>query len=165
MKKTFISTYVLMLAVNLVSYFFLPSDVAIHFGRGGRGNSWASKEVNFFFFLVIEVVLFLLFYYSPILVKKTPQRWLNIPNKEYWLKEENMESFIQSFSNLMYQYGIAMAWLFIAINFLTVEANLSQPVRLNEKLFLTVMAIFMVYTVYWTIKVIRSYKIPGEKRN
>ena len=146
----------------LVSLAVLPDRVAIHFGPGGTPDSWASKELNALVFLVLETPLFLLFWFAPSLPLGLPPRFVSVPNKEYWLREENRPSFKRKFQNLMAQFGTAFFLFFFCIGLLTVQANLSHPVRLKEGVFLTVLILFLGYTVAWTIGLFRSLRIPRE---
>jgi len=51
------------------------------------------------------------------------------------------------------------------VELLAIEANLSQPVRINEKLFFSALILFLLYTVYWCIKLFRSFRRPREMEN
>jgi ammonia channel protein AmtB len=140
----------------------LPDEVAIHFGWGGRADSWAPKEINCLLFFGIDVLLFLLFWYSPALVMKTPAKWVNLPHKSYWLAEENKPLTRQKIESLMSEFGVAFFLYFFFISILTVDANLSEPVKLNESLFLAFLIIFLIYTVYWCIKFYKSFRVPKQ---
>jgi uncharacterized membrane protein len=160
MRRAFLTIFVLTLLFNILSYAILPDEVAIHFGRGGRPDSWAPKEINCLIFLGIDILLFFMFWYSPVLVIKTPAKWVNLPNKSFWLAEENKPIAKQKLESLMSEFGIAMFVFFFFISILTLDANLSNPVKLNESMFLLELAIFLVYTVYWCIKLYRSFRVP-----
>jgi uncharacterized membrane protein len=162
MRKAFLTIFILTILFNILSYIMLPDEVAIHFGRGGRGDSWAPKEFNCLLFLGIDVLLFLLFWYSPALIMKTPAKWVNLPNRSYWLAEENKPLTRQKMESLMSEFGIAFFIFFFFISILTLDANLSNPVKLNESLFLTGLIIFLVYTVYWCIKLYRSFGVQKK---
>lgn len=146
----------------LVSLVVLPDEVAIHFGRGGAPDSWASKEMNSLVFLVLETPLFLMLWYGPSLPLGLPPRFVSVPNKAYWLREENQPAFKQKMQHLMARFGTAFFLFFFCIGLLTVQANLSQPVRLNERAFFPVLVLFLVYTVVWSIGLIRSFRVPEE---
>jgi len=146
----------------LVSLAVLPDRVAIHFGPGGAPDSWASKQLNALVFLLLETPLFLLFWFAPSLPLGVPPRFVSLPNKEYWLKEENRPAFKRKFQKLMAQFGTAFFLFFFCIGLLTVQANLSQPVRLREEVFLPILVLFLGYTVGWTIGLFRSFRVPGE---
>jgi ammonia channel protein AmtB len=129
---------------------------------GGRADSWAPKEINCLLFFGIDVLLFLLFWYSPALVMKTPAKWVNLPHKSYWLAEENKPLTRQKMESLMSEFGVAFFVYFFFISILTVDANLSDPVKLNESLFLAFLIIFLIYTVYWCIKFYKSFRVPKQ---
>jgi uncharacterized membrane protein len=162
MRKAFLTIFVLTILFNIMSYVILPDEVAIHFGRGGRADSWAPKEINFLLFLGIDILLFLLFWYSPALVMKTPAKWVNLPHKFYWLAEENKPLTRQKMESLMSEFGIAFFVYFFFISILTVDANLSDPVKLKESLFLAFLIIFLIFTVYWCIKFYKSFRVPKQ---
>lgn len=162
MRKAFLTLFLLSILFNILSYVILPDEVAIHFGRGGRADSWAPKEINCLLFMGIDLLLFLLFWYSPALVMKTPAKWMSLPNKSFWLARENRPLTRQKMESLMGEFGIAFFVFFFFISILTLDANLSAPVRLKESLFLSGLIIFLVYTVYWSIKFYRSFRVPKQ---
>ncbi len=162
MRKAFLTIFYLTILFNFLSYVILPDEVAIHFGRGGRANSWAPKEINCLVFLGLDILLFLLFWYSPALAMKTPAKWVNLPNKSFWLAEENKPLTKQKMESLMSEFGIAFFVFFFFISILTLDANLSDPVKLNEPLLLIFLSIFLIYTVYWCIKFYQSFRVPKE---
>ncbi len=63
-------------------------------------------------------------------------------------------------STLMARFGTAFFLFFFCIGVLTVQANLSQPVRLNERAFFPVLVLFLGYTVVWTIGLFRAFRVP-----
>jgi uncharacterized membrane protein len=160
MRTIFFVVFAANVLLMLVSLVILPDQVAIHFGRGGCPDSWASKEMNALVFLVLETPLFLLLWFGPSLPLGVPKRFVSLPNKEYWLREENLPAFRQKMEYLMAQFGVAFFLFFFFTGLLTVQANLSEPVRLNEKAFVPVVVLFLVYTVVWTIGLFRSFRIP-----
>ncbi len=162
MKKAFLIIFLLTILFNILSYVMLPDEIAIHFGRGGRADSWAPKEINCLLFIGIDVLLFIIFWYSPALVMKTPAKWVSLPNRYFWLTEENKPLAKQKLESLMPEFGIAVFIFFFFISILTLDANLSDPVKLNEPLFLTFLIIFLIYTVYWCIKFYKSFRVPKE---
>jgi hypothetical protein len=89
-----------------------------------------------------------------------PKKFVSLPNKDYWLREENLPAFKQKMKDLMARFGTAFFLFFFVIGLLTVEANLSEPVRLNEKAFLPVVVLFLVYTVVWTVGLFRAFRVP-----
>ena len=162
MRTVFRVVFVANVLLWLVSLVVLPDQVAVHFGRGGVPDSWASREWNALVFVLLEAPLFLLLWYAPSLPLGFPPRFVSLPNKEYWLREENQPAFKQKMQHLMAQFGTAFFLFFFYIGVLTVQANLSQPVRLNERAFLPVLVLFLVYTVVLSIGLIRAFRVPEE---
>jgi hypothetical protein len=44
---------------------------------------------------------------------------------------------------------------------LTIRANRSDPVRLEEGLFLIGLVIFLAYTLYWVVGLVRAFRIQA----
>ena len=160
MRRLMISAFVANLVLTLVSLLILPDQVAIHFRGGGVPDAWASKWANAFIFMVIQLPLFALCMSAGRLTLSIPARWLSLPNKGYWLKPENRGELEARFSALMEEFGLMLFLLLFIVGFLTLEANLSDPVQLNEPLFLVFFAVFMLYVPYWLLKVFRRLKVP-----
>jgi hypothetical protein len=94
------------------------------------------------------------------LTQSIPARRLSLPNKDYWLKPENRGELNARFSALMDEFGLLLFLFLFIVGLLTLEANLSDPVRLNEPLFLACFAGFMLYVPYWLVKVFRRLRVP-----
>ena len=160
MHGLFILTFIANVALSLVSLLFLPSRVAVHFRIGGAADNWASSYFNTFFFIGINTFLFLLFYYTPRLIFRLPAKWSNLPNKGYWLRPENRPLTAERVSSFMYQFGSALFLLLLVVQLLAVQANLSHPVKFNEKLFLTALVLFVLYTAHWCIRFFKAFRLP-----
>lgn len=165
MKKMLLVIFLLTILLNLLSYVILPDKVAIHFSKGGHPDAWANKETNFLIFVGLDILLFLLFWYSPTLMMKSPEKWVSLPNKSFWLTEKNKAITIKKLESLMSEFGIALFAFFFFISIIIVDANLSDPVKLNESVFLPFLILFLIYTVYWTIKLIISFRLPKKVNN
>lgn len=164
MRKLLICFFLANVILTLISLLILPSEVAIHFGRNGIPDSWAPKETNAIIFLVIQLPLFILFYSASILPLKIPPKLLSLPNKNYWLKEENISRIKPQLVSLMLEFGCALFTFLLGTGLLTLEANLSDPVRLNEAIFFPLFIAFMIFTGYWCVKFTMAFKIPGTKK-
>jgi hypothetical protein len=164
MKKLLICLFLANVILTLISLLILPSEVAIHFRRNGIPDSWAPKETNAIIFLVIQLPLFILFFYASILPLKIPPKLVSLPNKNYWLKEENISRIKPKLVSLMLEFGCALFTFLLGTGLLTLEANLATPVRLNETLFFPLFILFVLYTGYWCVKFTLAFKIPGNKK-
>lgn len=159
MRRLMITAFAANLLLTLVSLLMLPDQVAIHFRGGGTPDAWASKWANAIIFMVIQIPLFALFMSVGRLTLNTPARWISLPGKNYWLQAENREELKARISALMEEFGCVLFTFLFIVGLLTLEANLSDPVRLNEPLFLVCFAGFMFYTLYWLVKLFRRLKV------
>lgn len=163
MRKILIAVFVANLILTAVSLAILPDQVAIHFGGGGLPDSWASREFNAAIFLVLEVPFFLMFYFAHTLARSGPSRFLNIPNKGYWVRAENQPLLEKKIGFYMAEFGVAIFVFFFAITCLTIHANLSDPVKLNGPWFMTVFIGFMLFTLFWLIRLVKSLAVPKDR--
>ena len=161
MRKILIAIFMANLILTAVSLALLPDQVAIHFGGGGRPDSWASKEFNATIFLVLEVPFFLMFYLAPVLPLGVSKKFLNLPNKDYWLQDENRPLFHRKFGSYMAEFGVAIFIFFFCINLLALQANLREPVLLDYKIFMIVFIVFMSYTLWWLVRIVRGFRLPA----
>ena len=165
MRKILIAVFAANLILAAISFAALPAQVAIHFGAGGKPDSWASKEFNTAIFLVLEVPFFLLFYYAPVLTGGDIKKYLNVPNKDYWLRDDNLALFHRKFGTSMAEYGVVIFVFFFGVNLLTLQANLSEPVRLDGRLFMVLFILFMSFTLWWLVRLVRGFAVPTDPRS
>jgi uncharacterized membrane protein len=163
MKSALVATYVVAMAIVIVSHVLLPETVAIHFGSGGEPDGWGSKTLNSVAFAAMYTIMFLLFLFIPRLCARLPPELVNVPNRTYWLSEANRPRFLSIMNRLMSEFGTVMMVFLAVVGLLTLEANLSDPVRLDERSFLSALAAFLGYTVWWCIRLFRAFRIPRNE--
>jgi len=160
MRKLLVFVFCANLLLWAVSLHLLPDRVAVHFGQGGTPDSWASKQGNALLFLLLEVPLFVFFYFAPGLALRVPEKYLSLPKKRYWLQEENRPELKKRLASKMGEFGSVFFLFLFGVGLLTIQANLADPVRLDESLFLVVFVAFMAYTVVWCVEFIRAFRPP-----
>jgi len=163
MKSAFILLFLIVTLMNVWAWQMLPDKVATHFGENGRPDGWMSKDTNFLIMQALYLFLFLMFYYTPVLIFKTSAKWVSLPNREYWLCDENREITQKKISSGMYEYGIYLFLFFAFLGYLTLQANLNPPVRLDESAFLIALVIFLSLTIYWTVRFILMFRLPKNE--
>jgi uncharacterized membrane protein len=160
MRKLLVLVFCANIILWAVSLHLLPAQVAIHFGKGGMPDSWAAKQINALLFLVLEVPLFAFFFFAPALVFRIPEKYLSLPNKQYWLREEMRPFLKKMLASKMAEFGSIFFLFLFGVGLLTIQANLADPVRLDERLFLVVFVAFMAYTVIWCVELIWALRPP-----
>jgi uncharacterized membrane protein len=160
MRHAFVASFLANVTLALTSLVILPDRVAIHFGLGGAPDGWGSSLTSTLMMLGIHILVFCLLYFSPRLLTEVPSKWVSLPNRDYWLRPENRAQAVEKFRHRMWQFGTALFLFMFFASLLTIRANLSDPVRLDERLFLTGLAIFLAYAVSWTVALLRAFRIP-----
>ena len=148
------------LMLTLVSALVLPERVAIHFAWGGAADGWASRLESTLLTVGLDTLLFLSFWFSPALLRWTPTKWVNLPNRAYWLSPERREATIARFSRRLWAFGTALFLFLLAVGLLTLKANRADPVRLDQPLFLVALTLLLAYTLYWTWTLVRDFRLP-----
>jgi hypothetical protein len=120
-----------------------------------------SRPVYVIFLVVLHTVLFLALYLLPRLLLKVPAKWVNLPNKSYWLAPERRAQAVVKTARSMQQFGVAVFLLLLAGGVLSLKANFRNPIVLNERAFLACMALFLAYTVFWCVAFYRDFRIPA----
>jgi hypothetical protein len=163
MRNAFVLGFLANLILTLLSLVVLPDRVAIHFGFGGQPDGWASNLTSTLMMLGVHILVFCSLYFSPRLLTAVPSRWISLPNRGYWLQPERRSQAAATFRRSIWQFGTVLFLFLFVVGLLTLRANLSDPVRLDERLFLISLLIFLAYTTYWTVALLRAFRVP-EKR-
>jgi uncharacterized membrane protein len=162
MRTAFNLSFVANLVLSLVALMLSPDTVAIHFGYNGEPDGWAPAYVSALIMAGANSLLFLALYFIPRLIRGTPARWMNLPNKEYWLKDENKERMSSLMTEMLYQFGTLTFLFLFVVGLLSLQANLSNPVRLRTNLFWWPLGIYMAAAVFWVVRFIRAFRVPKE---
>lgn len=159
-RKILDAVFLLVILFNLSSFFVLPDNTAVHFGRGGEPDGWASKGTHILWFAGTMALVYAGFVYSPKVLDVVPVRFVSLPNREYWLLDENKTEAKEKFAGLMYSFGAATGLLLLGASIMSVLANLSDPVMLQEGIFLFLTGIYLIYTIWWIVKLYIEFKVP-----
>ncbi len=164
MRNLFIVTFLANLMLSVLSLAILPDRVAIHFGSGGAPDGWASNETSTLLMLGVHILVFCALYFSPKLITAVPSKWVSLPNPDFWLSPQRRHLAAEKLTHLLWQFGTAVFVFMLFAGLLTMRANRSDPVRLDESLFLTGLVIFLAYTVYWIVALVRTFRVPRAPR-
>ena len=104
-------------------------------------------------------IILILCYLAPLLIGKIPKSLVNLPNRDYWLSPENMDKTKNKLLVLMLEHCIYTLLLLISIFHLVYLANIART-NINMEYILIISIIYTLLTVYWVIKIIKSFKKP-----
>jgi len=164
MRKLLVIVFLVSLVFSAVSHLLLPDEVATHFGWGGRPDSWGPKGVYTMLLVTADVIIFLICFFLLVLFAKTPKRWINLPNKDFWLSEKNIATTRNKVSNQMLEFGVAIIVFIDFVKALSLKANLSDPVRMDERQFFVGFGALMVFAVVWCVRIFLSFRMPENLR-
>ena len=160
MRLVLIVAFVVCLVLTAWSHTVLPERVATHFGADGIADGWSSRGTNTTVFAGLHIGIFVLFWFVPHLIRITPDRWVNLPNKAYWLSDEHRDEAINRMQRRTDMFG-AMTFAFFGVTgYLTVAAHHNQPVRLDLNVFLATTGLYLVLTALWCIWLVMAFRTP-----
>ena len=165
MRKAFFLSFVVNLVLLGVSLAIGPSQVAISFGFDGSApNKLEPAHVYASIMGVVNCIVFLTFWFYPTLIRKRwlPEVFINIPNKNYCLSDENREQAALMLSQEMYLIGTVIFIFMFIVELLAFHANLSTPIKMRMDLAWPTFGLFIAFTIYWIIRISRKFKIPEK---
>lgn len=157
-KAIFLFLIGIMVAQTAYYFPILPETVASHYNAQGIADSWLPKESFLIFEAVILTVVIAHFSVLPILLEKSPDKFINLPNKKYWLApERRVQTFLQ-LRRYFEWFSIGLLSLFVLINQQVFKANLMHQ-NLSPLVLWLIIGGFVIFSIFWMIKFVRQFKI------
>jgi uncharacterized membrane protein len=161
------TAFILLFLVNIITagvfWMVCPGNVAIHFSSGGQPDSWAPAWANFAVMTGVNLLMFLIFFFLPVLARVIPGKFINLPNKDYWLREENRPRYLEMLTRNFSQIGILTLLMLLAATIFAMRANLAKPPKLDETPFLLLVVLYIVCTLLWTFKFFHDFRKPKSR--
>lgn len=108
----FVSSVVIALILPLYYYSSLPETIPSHFNFSGKADSWMGKNNFILFNYSLVFFIISIFIGINILIKKTPNSLINLPNKDYWFTPERKEESLNTFRRFLF-WTCSLTLLFI----------------------------------------------------
>jgi len=125
-------------------YTRLPRSVATHFDFAGAPDGWMSRggyaAISSAVVLVVGGILIGVF----ALLGRLPDRYFNLPHRDYWLAPERRPSTIAFFDRQLSRVGIATILLLIVLTHFVIRANLTDDPRLPANLPWILLGIYLI---------------------
>ena len=137
----------------------LPDLMAVHFATGGAANGWQDKSSFWIFYVVLVFGLWALLFGLGMTLRWIPRSLVNVPNREYWLRQENWPEARSRLQSGLEWYASLQAWFMIWMMYSLIQANLQQVPRLSSLFWLQLTGL-LVCTAVWLIWFIRQFKTP-----
>ena len=136
----------------------LPERMATHFGGNGQANGWMTRSANLHFLAAMGVGLSALFFILGIVTRFIPARFVNIPNREYWLSPERRVETSAFISRQLLWMGCLMILFLAGIHYSTILANRTTPAHLPLDLFLGLLGGFLIGVGAWSIGLVLHFR-------
>lgn len=123
----------LVAVADLAAYYpRLPEQVASHFNAAGEPDGWSERSV---FLSSWIITLGLMGLFGPAmtwLIHVIPARFLNLPHREFWLAPERIDWTRRTIGNLVASLCGLLFVTLVALNHLTMRANLCPQPNLGS---------------------------------
>ena len=159
MRRLFILLFLANLVLTMIMSFLLPAYTPIDLS-GGMISGGSSADLGTLIYIFMEVLMFGIIYFAPRLMFSLPPRWYNLPNTDYWLREENKPRALSIISSMMWQFGAVVFLFLLVVHVLSITAHLSGPAPADETKFVLVFVLFLLYVIVWCIKFFRAFQVP-----
>lgn len=143
-----VASYAVLVALT---YGSLPERVATHFSGAGVPNGWMSRDGFVLFMGVMVAVLCGVFFGLPRLLAKVPTKSINVPNRDYWTRPENLPALQAILGRYMGWMGVLVVGFMVGLFALTLRANLDPVPRLEPSSAGLMLALFLVADLAWLV--------------
>jgi len=135
--------------VLLVSYHWqrLPDRVASHFNGSGAADGWMSRDANFFLSAGLLIGLTAMFSCLGVMMKRLPQRWINLPKKDYWFTAERQEETRLHLAKWAWTFGALLNLFLIFVFHQAFLANVSEPVAMDNTVMSAGLVVYLVVSL------------------
>ncbi len=154
--------YVALLALLARTAPELPDRVATHFGVEGAADGWMSRPGYLVFTAVFPLALVALFAGLASLIRVLPARFVNLPNRDYWLAPERRATTSAMLRARFAWLGCLFVAFFGGLHVLTVEANRLTPPRLPMGGLLLVVMAFLMGLMLWIVFLLMRFAETRE---
>lgn len=141
-----------------VSSLSLPSTVGSHFTVGGSADGFMSRDAYRGLMVGVVVGVPLLMALVSDIVRVLPSRFVNLPNRDYWLGPERKTETIAYLSHQGRVFGLLIAGLLCYIHWLVVLANRQHPPHFPESPFAGGFVTFIVAVAVWLVMFIVHFR-------
>jgi hypothetical protein len=137
--------------------------MASHFDAYGRPNGWSSKIVFFSIYSGVVLLMAVIQIMTRYSLTKTPVSLISLPYKGYWLAPERRIESIAVLDKYMSGFWSATLIFLICTMDLAFGVNLGRTQNFGEWFF-ALLASFILFTLAWTVSLIRRFSRRPEQR-
>lgn len=156
-----ISYILLGIYISQIVFYYpnLPEYVASNFDGSGNPQAWTSKEMFFLINILVLLIPLLVFLFLPKLLEKTPNKYLNIPNKDYWLAKDRKAETVKKVAKHFEWIFVGIISFAIIVSQLVINANIGAEKKLSSYFLVALIGLF-IYIFAFIIKIFIAFRIP-----
>jgi uncharacterized membrane protein len=165
MRILLIATCLANIAFAFGSLPWMPNPMASHFDLRGTPDGFASPMANAILMSTTLVVMGTIIFSVSWLMTITPPKYFNIPNREYWLNEENRPQTIRRICSCTELMGVWTMLFFLLMQWELFQANQTVPPKLlGNNVYIGCGVLLLLITVD-TVRLFLAFRLPKEPRN
>jgi uncharacterized membrane protein len=163
MRIAFIGTFLANIVFAFGTIPGLPNPMANHFNLAGQADGFASPMDNAILMSILISVMAAIFLGTSGLMTKIATHMptqVNIPNRDYWMNEENRPETIRRLRSFMDSMGFWLMAIFLFLQYETFSANQMVPPALNSVQLWIVLGTFLFLMLYETVRLFSLFRLP-----
>jgi hypothetical protein len=135
----------------------LPDRIPTHFGAGGVPDGWMTRGGYTRFMLAFTVGLPLLMAGAVGWLPRLAPRLVNLPHRDHWLAPARRDESLAFLGRHACWLGCMIVLMVAGVHLLILRASAATPPRLEEGLFLWMLAAFAAVFVLWLVAIFRRF--------
>ncbi len=158
----FAALYAAFLMALVFSLGLLPERVATHFNGAGNPDGWMSRPALLAGAAAFGLVFPLFVVAICSLLRFLPARFVNLPNRDYWLEPERRSATNAAVATHAWWLACLEIVFVGGMHFLLVQANRVQPPHVSNGGIAAVAGIFLIGVAFWIVALYRRFRtMPG----
>lgn len=135
-------------------YFYpsLPDQVAHHFDKSGKPDSWGSKREFIIIYFITIGIIAITFLSIRFFCSKLPNSLISLPDKDYWLSPERRVKTLDYIASSTLWLGSATLTLLLYVFHQSFQFNLGHVAKLDN-----VWIASLIYTILVSLWIVCIY--------
>ena len=154
--------FLLFLGVGQLAWYGprMPAVMATHYNGAGIPNGTMSRSVAAGVQVALLALLGAVFLGLPLLLRRMPAGWINLPHRDYWLAPERRKETLRAIEERVVLLGSGALSLLLLVSELSFRANLNPPPRLPTAPLVAALGGFVLFLAGWTFSFYRRFPRP-----
>jgi uncharacterized membrane protein len=131
-------------------YPFLPDLVVSHCGPGGQPDGWLGKTTFFWAMAISELIVTGCFVAIALVLPNLSKRWINIPNKNFWLEPERQHNTIRYIQVHILWFAVIIEAAMVLLWQSTINANVKPELHWPANFWWTLTITIIIFALWMT---------------